>query len=216
MKSIQFTDVVQGKLRQLFTIKTLRLSQLCAIAMTALLTACGSSNPQLSETAPTVLINTHLGFNVEGYKYKQSEIPCDIDTTLVEDLVRNGLKENIRMEAVSTADRIISPSAPLLAIDIDGLILGSEEHSYGDSSSSHLPSIKVSSALMHPKDKNFLHTSQHSCSILTLSEFSTGSGVMDLNSGVTICSATRKCVNEVSKDIVKWLSPHIRNQITQR
>jgi hypothetical protein len=92
------------------------------VALVAL-SAC-SSTPQLTSDAPLVYVNQNFGFTVPGYKYDQSEIPCEIEPKLVKSLIESAALKNIRLEAVSTPDKINNNQGiPVLAIDINGLVL---------------------------------------------------------------------------------------------
>src|SRR5690606_26385663 len=84
-------------------------------------------------------INQNLGFNVKGYKYSQSEFPCDIDKNLVALLLEDGKSAGLRMEPANTADKIRNGVIPVVAIDIEQLVLGSKEHTYGTQTHSTLP-----------------------------------------------------------------------------
>ncbi|WP_158100530.1 hypothetical protein [Neiella marina] len=50
-------------------------------------------------------------------------------------------------------------------------------------------------------------TAKHSCAISTIQQVSPAvSSVLDMGSyGVTVCSATERCLNDLSKDIVHWV-----------
>lgn len=181
---------------------------LLTLALTFPLLATAAADSQLKADAPLVYINKNLGFNVKGYKYAQAEYPCDIDKVLVENLISRAKSEGIRLEAVSTADKIQNGIVPVLAIDIEQLVLGDQEHKFGTKQSSNLPKVQITAALVKSKD-NFL-TAKHTCAIATLNEFSPTSDVTDMGSnGVTVCSATRKCLRDLSKDVVEWIVPQV-------
>lgn len=162
----------------------------------------------LSADAPLIYVNENFGFNVKGYKYEQSEIPCEIDKNLVASLIERGAEKNIRIEAVKTADKIRSKKVPVLLVDIDGLILGGK-HSYGMKKSNDLPSIKITTALVN-NAKNTHTLESHQCSIMALHEFSPSSSILDMGNTATVCSATRKCVKDLSKDLVEWLKSQLK------
>lgn len=157
---------------------------------------------------PLVYINQNIGFNVKGYKYKQSEFPCDIDKVLVSNLVEQAKSDGIRLEPVATADKILNGVVPVVAIDIEQLVLGNEERQFGTKQTNTLPKVQVTVALIKGKDD--MVTAKHTCAIMTLNEFTPSTDVVDLGSGVTVCSATRKCLRDLSKDVVEWVSPQIK------
>jgi hypothetical protein len=158
--------------------------------------------------APLVYINQNIGFNVKGYNYKQSEFPCNIDKVLVKNLVEQAKSDGIQLEPVGTADKILNGVIPVVAIDIEKLVLGNEERQFGTKQSNPLPKVQVTVALI--KGKNDMVTAKHTCAIMTLNEFTPSTNVLDLGTGTTVCSATRKCLKDLSKDVVAWVSPQIK------
>lgn len=186
------------------------MKHLTPISILALMVAAPfATAATLSADAPLIYVNENFGFNVKGYKYQQSEIPCKIDKNLVASLIEKGAEENIRIEAVKTAEKIRSKKASVLLIDIDGLILGGSKHSYGMKKSNDLPSIKVTAALVD-NAKNTHTLESHQCSIMALHEFSPSSSILDMGNTATVCSATRKCIKDLSKDLIKWLKPQLK------
>lgn len=164
---------------------------------------------ELDAKAPHVYVNKNVGFNVKGYKYAQSEYPCDIDKSLVTSLVDQSKKQGIRLEPIGTIDKINNGVVPVLAIDIEQLVLGSEERQFGTKQGSKLPKVQITAALV--KNKDNIVTAKHTCAIMTLSEFTPSSNVTDLGTyGVTVCSATHKCLRDLSRDVVEWIEPQIR------
>ena len=155
---------------------------------------------------PQAYINQNLGFNVPGYKYSQSEFPCDIDKNLVALLLEDGKKAGIRMEAVNTADKIRNGVIPVVAIDVEQLVLGSKEHTYGTESHSTLPKVQVTAAVIKGEG---LVTAKHTCAIATLNELTPSSSVLDLGTNTSICSVTRRCLRDLSKDIIEWVAPQL-------
>lgn len=168
--------------------------------------------PTMAEPAKTaqIYLNENLGFNVEGYKYEQSELPCAIDKVLVQKIIERGPKKGIDIEAVSTADKIVNADRPVLAIDIEALVLGSEKHTYGTDSHSNLPSVRVTAALLDKNLPEGFTSAKHSCAIATLKQLTNRSDVLDQGTVETVCSATHKCLNDLSKDIVEWVAPQLR------
>lgn len=161
----------------------------------------------LNASAPLVYVNQNIGFNVKGYKYKQSEFPCDIDKVLVSNLVEQAKNDGIRLEPVGTADKILNGVIPVVAIDIEQLVLGNEKRQFGTKQTNTLPKVQVTVALIKGKDD--MVTAKHTCAIMTLNEFTPSTNVLDLGTGVTVCSAARKCLKDLSKDVVEWVSPQL-------
>jgi hypothetical protein len=176
--------------------------------LVAILTLSCFATGVFAET-PLVYINKNLGFNVEGYKYGQSEFPCNIDTVLVQNLIERSKAEGIRMESVATADKIRNGVIPVLAIDIEQLVLG-ENFRFGAKGQSNLPRVQVTAALVTGKGDNDFVMAKHSCAIATLNELTPSSNVLDLGTVATVCSATHKCLRDLSKDIVQWIAPQMK------
>jgi hypothetical protein len=181
----------------------MKLTHITATIALSLFTAAAVS------AAPQVYLNKNLGFNVPGYNYKQSEFPCDIDSTLVESLVKRSKAAGIQMEAVSTADKIQNGVIPVLAIDIEQLVLN-EKFRFGSTSTSNLPRVQVTAALIAKNLENGFVTAKHSCAIATLNEFTPSSEILDMGTTATVCSATRKCLDDLSKDIVQWTASQVK------
>lgn len=156
-----------------------------------------------------IYLNEHLGFNIEGYNYAQDELPCEIDTTLVSKILERAEERGLNMQAVSTADKIQGGEKPVLAIDIEGLALGSEEFTFGIDTDSNLPSVQVTAGLLHASEPGSAVTAGHSCAFASLTEFTPSSDVLDLGTTHTVCSATQKCLNDLSNDIVQWVAPQL-------
>ena len=173
-----------------------------------LLAVAASESASSNGQAPLVYVNQNIGFNVTGYNYKQAEYPCDIDKVLVSNLVDQAEHDGIRLEPVGTTDKILNGVIPVLAIDIEQLVLGSEARQFGTKQNSSLPKVQVTVALI--KGKNEMVTAKHTCAIMTLNEFTPSTSILDLGSGTTICSATRKCLKDLSKDVVEWVAPQVK------
>lgn len=154
-------------------------------------------------------INQNIGFNVPGYKYAQSEFPCNVDKMLVEGITKRGTKEGITIEPVSTADKIQNGVIPVIAIDIEQMILGNEKDAqFGTKSDVGLPKLQVMAAVVKGND---IVTAKHTCAIVSLREFTPSSDVLDMGTpGVTYCKAMRKCIRELSKDLVDWAEPQLK------
>ena len=181
---------------------------LLTLALTCPLLALAASESPLGDKAPLVYVNQNIGFNVEGYKYKQSEFPCEIDKVLVSNLVERAQSDGMRFEPVSTADKIRNGVVPVLAIDIEQLVLGDETRQFGTKEESTLPKVQVTVALVKGKDD--MVTAKHTCAIMTLNEFTPSTNVLDLGTTATVCSATRKCLRDLSKDVVEWVAPQVK------
>ncbi len=185
----------------------MKLSLLTLALLFPLLAIAATEQP-LKADAPLVYVNQNFGFNVKGYKYAQAEYPCNIDKVLVENLISRAKSEGIRLEAISTIDKIQNGVIPILAIDVEQLVLGNQERQFGTKQDSSLPKVQITAAFV--KNKDSFVTAKHTCAIATLSEFSPTSDITDLGSnGVTICSATRKCLRELSKDVMEWVAPQV-------
>lgn len=178
----------------------------------SLLCAIGASSGAWAESeAPLIYINENLGFHVEGYNYSQSEFPCDLDKSLVEQIIQRGAKENLRIEPVNTKEKLRNGRIPVLAIDIESLILGSEEFTFGTRSESKMPHVGVTAALIAEHLPEGFSAAEHSCSILTPNDLVPSSSVLDMGTyGHTVCSVIRtKCLNRLSNDIVQWVLPQV-------
>ena len=191
------------------TLLTAKLSIL-TLAVTFPLLAAAEPEPQLSANAPLVYVNKNIGFNVKGYKYKQSEFPCEIDSVLVSNLIDRARTEGIRLESIATRDKILNGVVPVLAIDIEQLVVGGEKNrQFGTKRDSNLPKVQITAALV--KSKNNIVTAKHTCAIMTLNQFTPSSNILDMGSnGATVCSATRKCLQDLSKDVVEWIAPQVK------
>lgn len=160
-----------------------------------------------AEQKNVIYINKNMGFNVPGYKYAQAEMPCDIDKNLVNYLMEDSAKANFDMQAIETAEKVNNGIIPVLLIDIEQLALG-KEHSYGTKATDNLPKVQVTAALLVADQ---LETAKHTCAIATLNMLTPSSDILDLGVNYTICSATQKCLKDLSKDIVEWLVPQVTN-----
>jgi hypothetical protein len=179
----------------------------CAIAILALglalitdSTIADASNKE----APLIYINKNIGFNVEGYKYTQSEFPCNIDKLLVEKLITKASDKGIRLEAVNTADKIRNGVIPVLAIDVEQLVLGDKK--FGTQQESKLPKVQITAALIKSKDE--MVTAKHTCAIMTLNDLTPSTNILDLGAP-TVCTATRKCLSDLSRDVIEWIEPQL-------
>src|SRR5690606_3336446 len=124
-------------------------------------------------------------------------------------LIKRSKSAGIQMEAVTTPDKIRNGVIPVVAIDIEQLVLN-EEFRFGSSSRSNLPFVQVTTALITGQGETGFVTAKHSCAIATLNELTPSSNVLDLGTVATVCSATRKCLNDLSNDIVQWIAPQVK------
>lgn len=173
----------------------------------ALMSLCAFTT-SASETKPLVYINKNVGFNVEGYDYKQPALPCDIDNNLVNLLIKKGNKSSLNMEAVESKEKVRNGTVPVVLIDIEQLVLG-EEHNYGEATNSNLPKIQITAGLLKGKD---LQTTKHTCAIATTQNellMPTDKVTYNLPAG-SVCIAAQKCLEDISKDIVTWLKPQVK------
>lgn len=159
-----------------------------------------------------VYLNRDIGFNVKGYKYNQEELPCELDTYLVEDLVERGKEQELEFKTVGTGDTITKSDAPVLAIEINSLSLGKEGFNFGRRGAGNvLPAVQVTAGLIREEDQGETVLAKHSCAILNVNQVSPGSsGVLDMGTyGVSVCDATKKCLRDLSSDIVDWVKPQV-------
>ena len=181
---------------------------LMILALVTPLLAVAAEEQALSPTAPLVYVNQNIGFNVKGFKYKQSEFPCNIDKVMVDNLVERAKNNGLRFEPVATAAKIRNGVIPVLLIDVEQLVLGGD-HQFGTKQASNLPKVQITAALLKGKDN--MVTAKHTCAIMTLNELTPSSNVLDLGTpGLTVCDATQKCLQDLSKDVVEWIEPQIR------
>jgi len=153
---------------------------------------------------PLVYINQNIGFNVPGYSYTQSEYPCDMNVVLVKNLIERAEKKDIKLEPVGTLAKINNGVIPVLAIDIEQLALGDKK--FGTKQSSKLPKVQITAALIKGKE---MVTAKHTCAIMSLNEFTPSDSVLDMGTVATVCSATRKCLKDLSKDVIEWIEPQL-------
>jgi hypothetical protein len=162
---------------------------------------------QANDKSKLVYVNQYLGFNVEGYNYSQAEFPCDIDRVLVKNLIEKAKTKDITLEPVGTEAKINNGVIPVLAIDIEQLVLGDKK--FGTKRDSKLPKVQITAALIKGKE---VITAKHTCAIMTLNDLTPSSDVLDMGgtaSTATVCAATRKCLKDLSKDVVEWIEPQI-------
>lgn len=155
-----------------------------------------------------VYINKNVGFNIEGYSYKQPALPCDVDNKLVELIVEKSNATNIKMESVATKEKIQNGKIPVVYIDIEQLAL-SKEHVYGESNLYNLPKMQITTGILQGKE---LETAKHTCAVAsTSSEHIMPTDVVEYdNLGITVCSEAQKCLEDLSKDVVEWLKPQLK------
>lgn len=151
-------------------------------------------------------INQNIGFNVEGYKYTQKSFPCKLDQVLVGHLLEESQQRQLNAEAVATADKINNGVIPVLALDVEQLVL-TEEVQYGPKSSHPLPKVQVMAALVKGEKSV---TAPHMCAITTLSEFTSSSNILDMGTVATVCTAVNRCLQRLSDDVVDWLEPQLK------
>lgn len=165
-----------------------------------------AAEPGTNQSQAKAYINQNIGFNVKGYKYKQSEFPCNVDKVLVELIVKRGAKDGIAIEPVGTIDKIQNGVVPVIAIDIEKMVISDDkEGQFG--ATDNLPMMQVTAAVVKGED---IVTAKHTCAIINLNEFTPSNNVLDLGTpGVTYCKAMRKCIRELSKDVIDWAGPQL-------
>lgn len=160
-----------------------------------------------NEKKPLIYINKNIGFNVDDYKYDQPAFPCKIDENLVDLLIDESNKSDIKMESVETADKIRNGTIPVVLIDIEKLVLG-EEHKYGEKANSNLPKIQITAALLKGQD---MQTAKHTCAIPIVNDSLMLTDVITYNRpAVAKCDAVSKCLEDISKDVVEWVKPQVK------
>ncbi len=176
----------------------------------ALVLTFGLSAATVAEPDPRhIYLNENLGFNVKGYNYAQSEFPCNLDKVLVEQIVQRGKKQGLKIEAVTAAEILKNAERPVLAIDIDALVLN-ENFAFGTRTHSNLPSVRITAALIKDQSADGFTTAKHSCAIATLNELTPSTNVLDMGTyGKTVCSVTHRCLKDLSRDIVQWVEPQL-------
>ena len=155
-----------------------------------------------------IYLNENLGFNIPGYKYKQTELPCEVDKYIVEQLIKDAPEKGFHIEGVTTRDKILNGEIPVLAIDIDGIYYGREGTGYGTvKRSDALPSINITTAIFYGESGKQYKTEKHACGFASLAEISpSASSVMDLGTSKTICGVMKVCIKELNRDIFNWLN----------
>ncbi|MGJ8680824.1 hypothetical protein [Paraglaciecola sp.] len=159
-----------------------------------------------------VYLNQDLGFNIKGFNYNQKQLPCEVDKYLVNDIVKRGKKQDLNVTTVRTGDKISNPEVPVLSIEVNALSLGKKGFNFGKKVKNNtLPAMTVTAGLIRGKEQGGTILAKHSCAILTINQLSPGSSsVLDMGTyGVTVCDATKKCLKDLSKDIVNWVEPQL-------
>ena len=125
----------------------------------------------------------------------------------MESLIKRAKKNDIRLEAVATRDKIQNGAIPVVAIDIEQLVLGDKKYQFGTKQDSSLPKVQITAALI--KNEKIV-TAKHTCAIMSVNEFTPTSNVLDMGTyGVSVCDATRKCLKDLSKDVIAWVAPQL-------
>ena len=165
-----------------------------------------TANVNANETKPLVYINKSIGFNVEGYKYQQPALPCDVDKYLVEFLEKRGNKSGLNMEIVEGKEKVRNGTIPVLLIDIEQLVLR-QSKAYGESNNFNLPKVQITAGIL--KGDN-IQTAKHTCAMTSADKFTMPTDLILLNNpGIAICSEARKCLKDLSKDVIDWLKPQV-------
>lgn len=184
-------------------ILTNRIMQVTFISLFAV-----SLNINASEQKPHVYLNENIGFNVEGYKYKQAALPCEVDVNLAKLVLKKANKSGLNMEGVTSAKKVRNGTIPVLLIDIEQLSLRQGE-TYGKSKNFNLPKIQVTAAVLKGTD---LQTAKHTCAMTSKDNFTMPTDNITLNSPASTqtCAIAKKCLKDLSKDIVEWLKPQVK------
>lgn len=158
-------------------------------------------------TETTVYLNKNVGFNVEGYVYDQPALPCDVDINLIDQIVKEGSKANLKIDVVGTKEKIKNGIIPVVLLDIEQLSLR-QAAAYGVSKNFNLSKIKVNAAIL--KGDNLV-TANHSCAITSQDKFTMPTDKILLNHPeVEICAEAQKCLEDLSKDVIDWVKPQVK------
>lgn len=172
------------------------LISLCIIAPTT------NSN----ELKPLVYINKSIGFNVEGYKYQQPALPCDVDIHLVELMRKRGNKSGLTMEVVEGKEKIKNGTIPVILIDIEQLSLR-QSKTYGESNNFNLPKIQITAGILKGDE---IQIAKHTCAMTKEDKFTMPTDKILLNHpNISICSEAQKCLKDLSKDVVFWVKSQL-------
>lgn len=174
------------------------ISKMAVLASILLMAAC-SSTATMNGNAKTVYINENVGFAVKGYSYKQDGLVCDIDNYLIDAMVDKAAAQNINLVRVKT----VSQNGPLLALDIESLVLGQNKRTYIGNNAVE-PEVGVAAGLLIEGRTPELTTISHQCVA-----FSDQMALNNSAGGSSNCSSLNKCARRVSADIVDWLAPQI-------
>lgn len=164
-----------------------------------LLVAACSSTSTVSGNAKTVYINENVGFAVKGYSYEQDGLVCDIDKYLVTALVDKAAAKNINL----VRTKVVSQQGPLLALDIESLVLGQNERAYIGNNAVE-PKIGVAAGLLIKGRAPELTAISQQCVA-----FSDQMALSNAAAGGSNCSSLNKCARRMSGDIIDWLAPQI-------
>lgn len=181
------------------------------VALLCSLAAC-TTTPVLTDDAPTVYLNTNIGFSNEAAAYDLNQFVCDIDDKLIEQITKKSASHNIRVIPVDTAIEM-EDKENLLAIDISELMKPQSSSHQGGSTSA--ASLGIEAVFIHTFNgkKSFTKHQDHCSATLTYSQAPSGrSGYSGQTSGASmgsvkgsLCSGMRKCAKSLSGDLSDWL-----------
>lgn len=183
---------------------------LTLISSVIVLSAC-SSTPVVTADAPIVYLNSNIGLSLDQYKYSQSQMTCEVDNELIENITLRAAKKNIRVLPVYTYSEV-EAADNVLAIDITDLPDSTETNHSGSKTVS--PKLGVSAAYIE-KDTGNPHALtfddhctgkfSHGGSKTNASRQTTGGGA-----GPGICREMRRCARRISANITDWLVDDIK------
>lgn len=180
------------------TLLYITLLSLCMVNATTL---------HAKDSNPLVYVNKHVGFNIEGYNYKQPALPCDVDKRLVELLVKKADNADIDMQIVDSKEKVENGDVPVVLIDFEQLTLG-EDHNYGTEANFNFPKIQINAGVLKNQE---LQTAKHTCAIALSTPSVMPTDVVKYNvPAVSICTEAQKCLEDLSTDVVDWLKPQVK------
>ncbi|MGJ8681303.1 hypothetical protein [Paraglaciecola sp.] len=181
------------------------MKKLIGIALLSL--SVHSANINASALNSNIYVNKNIGFNVEGFKYQQPAYPCNVDTNLVDLLIKESKRAGLQMESVETKEKIQNGVTPVLLIDIEQLTLR-KNINYGNSKNFNLPKIQITAGLLLGED---LQTAKHTCVSAAQDKLMLPTDRVVLNNeNILVCEEAKRCLVDLSKDVVSWLKPQLK------
>lgn len=189
------------------------LNKIIVASSALLLNAC-SSSPTLTDDARTIHLNTNIGVNIKEYQYSQPQLPCDIDSKLIEHIGDRAATKNIR---IITADTYMEMENAdyLLAIDVTDLPNSSERNFVGSKSVS--PKLGIQAIVINkknPQSSNQVFDEHCTGLISTGGSVDFGADGGHANRGGStqnnVCKALRSCSKKLSNKLTRWLVTDVK------